>query len=161
MPLWRGTPARRDCLRGRPEFQFDHVTAKPLSRETWLTYATAYRDHSAGHQWILVTAMPEAFYLAGLRKANSRSAMVLALALVLSLVLGAALASMVTAPLRHMAHATRTMARRGPERPGARQPDWRSSMLSRDRSTPWRPGSRRRLTIWSEKSRRGRAASAS
>ena len=95
---------------GTTEFQFDHVTAKPLSRETWLTYATAYRDHSAGHQWILMTAMPEAFYLAGLRKANSRSAMVLALALVLSLVLGAALASMVTAPLRHMAHATRTMA---------------------------------------------------
>ena len=92
------------------EFQFDHVTAKPLSRETWLTYATAYRDHNAGHQWILMTAMPETFYLAGLRKANSRSAMVLALALVLSLVLGAALASMVTAPLRHMAHATRTMA---------------------------------------------------
>ena len=95
---------------GTTEFQFDHVTAKPLSRETWLTYATAYRDPSADHQWILITAMPEAFYLAGLRKANSRSAMVLALALVLSLVLGAALASMVTAPLRHMAHATRTMA---------------------------------------------------
>ena len=55
--------------------------------------------------------MPEAFYLAGLRVANSRSAMVLALALVLSLVLAAALASMVTAPLRRMAHATRTMAR--------------------------------------------------
>jgi len=45
-----------------------------------------------------------------LRKANSRSAMLLALALVLSLVLGAALASMVTAPLRRMAHATQTMA---------------------------------------------------
>ena len=95
---------------GTTEFQFDHVTAKPLSRETWLTYATAYRHHSAGDDWTLMTAMPEAFYLAGLRKANSRSAMVLALALVLSLVLGAALASMVTAPLRHMAHATRTMA---------------------------------------------------
>ena len=95
---------------GTTEFQFDHVTAKPLSRETWLTYATPYRDHSPGHDWILMTAMPESFYLAGLRKANSRSAMVLALALVLSLVLGAALASMVTAPLRHMAHATRTMA---------------------------------------------------
>jgi PAS domain S-box-containing protein len=95
---------------GTAEFQFDHVTAKPLSRETWLTYATAYRGHSAGRDWILMTAMPEAFYLAGLRKANSRSAMVLALALVLSLVLGAALASMVTAPLRHMAHATQTMA---------------------------------------------------
>jgi len=95
---------------GATEFQFDHVTAKPLSRETWLTYATAYRDHGTGHDWILMTAMPESFYLAGLRKANSRSAMVLALALVLALVLGAVLASMVTAPLRHMALATRTMA---------------------------------------------------
>ena len=95
---------------GPTEFQFDHVTAKPLSRETWLTYATAYRNPSAGREWILMTAMPEAFYLAGLRQANSRSAILLALALVLSLVLGAALASMVTAPLRHMAHATQTMA---------------------------------------------------
>ena len=49
------------------EFQFDHVTEKPLSRETWLTYATTYRDDGAGRDWILVTAMPEAFYLAGLR----------------------------------------------------------------------------------------------
>jgi PAS domain S-box-containing protein len=93
------------------EFQFDYVTAKPLARETWLTYAAAYRDVTAGRQWILITAMPESFYLAGLRKANSRSAMVLALALVLSLVMAAALASMVTAPLRQMALATRTMAR--------------------------------------------------
>ena len=93
---------------GTAEFHFDHVTAKPLSRERWLTYATAY--HGADHDWILMTAMPEVFYLAGLRKANSRAAMVLALTLVLSLVLGAALASMVTAPLRHMAQATRTMA---------------------------------------------------
>ena len=93
------------------EFQFDHVTEKPLSRETWLTYATPYRDDSAGRDWILVNAMPEAFYLAGLRVANSRSAMVLALALVFSLVLAAALASMVTAPLRRMANATRMIAR--------------------------------------------------
>src|SRR5262245_15817433 len=93
------------------EFQFDHVTQKPLSREAWLTYATAYRDDRTGRDWILVTAMPEAFYLAGLRRANSRSAMVFALALVLSLMLAAALASMVTAPLRRMANATRMMAR--------------------------------------------------
>src|SRR5499426_53557 len=93
------------------EFQFDHVTQKPLSREAWLTYATAYRDDRTGRDWILVTAMPESFYLAGLRVANSRSAMVFALALVLSLVLAAALASMVSAPLRSMADATRMMAR--------------------------------------------------
>jgi PAS domain S-box-containing protein len=92
------------------EFQFDHVTAKPPSRQTWLAYATTYRDEAAGRHWVLVTAMPEAFYLAGLRVANSRSAVVFALALVLSLVLAAALASMMTAPLRRMARATRAMA---------------------------------------------------
>ena len=93
------------------EFRFDHVTARPLSRETWLTYATTYRDDSGGRHWILVTAMPEAFYLAGVRIGSSRSAMVFALALVLSLVLAAALASMVTAPLRRIARATQAMAR--------------------------------------------------
>ena len=93
------------------EFRFDHVTAKPLSRETWLTYATTYREGSGGRHWILVTAMPEAFYLAGLRIGSSRSAMVFALALVLSLVLAAALASTVTAPLRRISRATQAMAR--------------------------------------------------
>ena len=107
--------ARHAAPSGQPEaaieFQFDHVTEKPLSRETWLTYATPYGDDSAGRDWIVVTAMPEAFYLAGVRVANSRSAMMFALALVFSLVLAAALASMVTAPLRRMANATRMMAR--------------------------------------------------
>ena len=93
------------------EFRFDHVTTRPLSRETWLTYATAYRDDSRGRHWILVTAMPEAFYLAGARVGSSRSAMVFALALVLSLMLAAALASTVTAPLRSISRATQALAR--------------------------------------------------
>jgi len=57
-----------------------------------------------------MTAMPEAFYLAGLRKSQQpfcdgagAGAGALAGA-------GRGVASMVTAPLRHMAHATRTMA---------------------------------------------------
>ena len=92
------------------EFRFDHFTARPLSRETWLTYAMAYNDDITGRHWTLVTAMPEAFYLAGVRAGGSRSAMVFAVALVLSLVLAAALASMVTAPLRRIARATQAMA---------------------------------------------------
>ena len=40
---------------------------RPLSRETWLTYATRYREDAGGRHWTLVTAMPEAFYLAGMR----------------------------------------------------------------------------------------------
>jgi PAS domain S-box-containing protein len=100
-----------DVATAAKEFKFDHVRAKPLSRETWLTYATTYRDHNSDRNWILVTAMPEGFYLAGQHIANSRSAMVFALALLLSLVLAAALASIVTAPLRRMARATEAMAR--------------------------------------------------
>jgi signal transduction histidine kinase len=93
------------------EFRFDHVTAKPLSRETWLTFATTYSDVNAGRDWILVTAMPEAFYLAGVRMGSSRAAMVFAMALALSLLLAAVLASMVTAPLRRISRATQKMAR--------------------------------------------------
>jgi len=93
------------------EFRFDHVTAKPLSRESWLAYAAPYRDDGGSRHWILVTAMPEAFYLAGARAGSSRAAMVFAVALVLCLLLAAALASMVTAPLRHIARATGAMAR--------------------------------------------------
>ena len=70
----------------------------------------AYNDDITGRHWTLVTAMPEAFYLAGVRAGGSRSAMVFAVALVLSLVLAAALASMVTAPLRRIARATQAMA---------------------------------------------------
>ena len=92
------------------EFRFDHVTAKPLSRETWLTYATTYQAGVSGRPWILVTAMPEAFYLAGARTASSRSAMVFALALVLSLILAAVLTSMVTAPLRRISSTTSAVA---------------------------------------------------
>ena len=57
-----------------------------------LTYATLIATTAPAATGFLVNAMPEAFYLAGLRVANSRSAMVLALALVFSLVLAAALA---------------------------------------------------------------------
>ena len=82
--------------------------------------------------------MPEAFYLAGLRVANSRSAMVFALALLLSLVLTAALASIVTAPLRRMARATQAMARgdMSTRVPGSKLEELGSLA---DSSTTWRP----------------------
>ncbi|HEV8550416.1 MAG TPA: response regulator, partial [Polyangiaceae bacterium] len=94
------------------QFRFDHVTAKPLSRETWLARASNYRDPRGGDEdWTLTTLMPEAYYLAGVRTGKSRSALVFALALLLSLALAAVLASEVTAPLRRVAEATRTLAR--------------------------------------------------
>ncbi len=93
------------------ELRFSHVTAKPLSRETWLARAEAYRDRRGEHsEWLLVTAMPEGYYLAGVKTGNSRSAMVFALALLLSLAVAAPLASVVTTPLQRISRATGALA---------------------------------------------------
>jgi PAS domain S-box-containing protein len=89
------------------QFQVDHVTPKPLSRQTWLMYASVYPLERIGRSddWILVTAMPETSYLAGVQSGSSRSAMVFAVALLASLGLAATMAATVTAPLRRISHA--------------------------------------------------------
>ena len=93
------------------QFQLDQITEKPLSREIWLVRATAYQDRTGAHaDWIVLTLMPESFYLAGIRAGNSRSAMVFALALLLSLAVAAVLAAIVTRPLRHISHASHALA---------------------------------------------------
>jgi two-component system sensor histidine kinase/response regulator len=93
-------------------FRFDIVTAKPLSRETWLAQATPYQDRRGGHvDWILVTATPESYYLSGVREGRVGSAKVVVVALILSLVIAVLLAELVTAPLRRIADATRALAR--------------------------------------------------
>jgi signal transduction histidine kinase/ActR/RegA family two-component response regulator len=97
---------------GSLQFRYEHLTEKPLSRETWLVHATPYRDEQGERRdWILATALPEAHYLAGVRTGNSRSAMVFAASLLLALAVAAALASSVTAPLSQMSRATRGLAR--------------------------------------------------
>jgi PAS domain S-box-containing protein len=89
------------------QLQVDHVTTKPLSRQRWLTYASAYPFGHVGRDddWILVTAMPETSYLAGVQTGHSRSAMVFAVALLAALGLAAAMGSTVTAPLRRISQA--------------------------------------------------------
>ena len=99
-----------DALRTAQQFRFDVVTAKPLARETWLSQATPYQDRSGETDWILVTAMPESYYLEGVRTGNSQSAMVFAMALALALVVAIGLAAIVTAPIRRLALATRALA---------------------------------------------------
>jgi len=81
------------------QFRFDVVTAAPLSRETWLSQATPYQNRGGDTDWILLTAMPAAYYLEGVREGNSRSAMVFAIALVLSLLVAAYLATRVAGPI--------------------------------------------------------------
>ncbi|MES2177559.1 MAG: response regulator [Gemmatimonadota bacterium] len=87
------------------EWRFDHVTPQP-SRETWLARAAPYAGRHGEHaDWVIVTVMPEAYYLAGIREGNSHSAIISALALLMSVAVAALLASMVTAPIRRIARA--------------------------------------------------------
>jgi len=89
------------------QFHVDYVTERPLSRQRWLTYASVYPLKRTGHHddWLLVTAMPEASYLAGVQSGHSRTAMMFAVALLVSLGLAAAAAATVTAPLRRLSQA--------------------------------------------------------
>lgn len=96
-------------LKNAVQFRFDIVTAKPLSRETWLSQATPYRDRRGENDWVVMTAIPAAYYLEGVRAGNSRSAMVFAVALVLSLVVAAWLAMVVATPICRIAQATREL----------------------------------------------------
>ena len=96
-------------LKTAVQFQFDIVTAKPLSRETWMSLATPYQDRSGEKDWLLLTAMPAAYYLEGVRTGNSRSAMVFAVALTMSLVVAASLATIVATPICRISHATQAL----------------------------------------------------
>jgi PAS domain S-box-containing protein len=105
------TPWSPAQLKEGVEFRFDYVVEKPLSRQTWLTRATAYQDRRGGHaDWVVLTVMPESYYLEGAQAGGSRSAMIFALALLLSLAVAAVLAGLVTGSLRRLSLATETMA---------------------------------------------------
>jgi PAS domain S-box-containing protein len=92
------------------QYQFDHITEKPLARTTWLARGVAYKDRLGGHRdWIVLTVMPDSYYLAGVQTGSSRSAMIFTLALLLVLVLGAFLASLVTRGLRDLSRATQSL----------------------------------------------------
>jgi two-component system, sensor histidine kinase and response regulator len=97
------------ALKSAVQFRFDIVTAKPLSRETWLSQAMPYQDRSGKTDWVLITALPAAYYLEGVRSGNSLSAMVFAAALVMSLMVAAYLATIVTAPICRISHATQEL----------------------------------------------------
>ena len=99
------------ALKTARQLQFDIITSKPLAREAWLMQVTPYQDRSGGTDWLLLTAMPESWYLEGVRTGNSQSAMVFAVALLLTLIAAILLSALVTAPIRRLARATRALAR--------------------------------------------------
>ncbi|MFA9217633.1 MAG: ATP-binding protein [Sphingomonadaceae bacterium] len=99
------------ALKSPRQLHFDVVISKPLARESWLMQATPYQDRSGRTDWVLLTVMPESWYLEGVRSGNSQSAMVFAVALMMTLVAAIVLSALVTAPIRRLALATRALAR--------------------------------------------------
>jgi two-component system sensor histidine kinase/response regulator len=99
-----GTEGRKDTV----QFRFHRITEKPLGRVTWL--ARAETTLGRKDRTILV-ALPESYYLARIRDANSRSAMIFTLALLLALALTAGLAAGVIGGLTRLSEVTRSLAR--------------------------------------------------
>ncbi|WP_411823903.1 PAS domain-containing protein [Leptospira sp. 'Mane'] len=97
-------------LENTNQFRFDIVTAKPLSRETWLAQVSPYRDSNRNINWLVVTAIPTTYYLEGILTGNSRSAMVFAIALTLSLLIAVVLAGIVAAPIQRISDASQAIA---------------------------------------------------
>ncbi len=97
-------------LKAEQEFRFVVVTARPLSRENWLARATRYSDNARQVSWVIVTAMPESYYLAPVREGGSRTAMLSAVALSAALALAALLAAVVVTPIQRISQSIEAMA---------------------------------------------------
>lgn len=92
-------------------FSFAVVTKKPLSRENWNAMVTIYTHPNLKEKTYLITLFPYSFYLSGVITGNSKSAMVFAWAILLSLILAAVMAEFVTRPVLSFAKASKSLAR--------------------------------------------------
>lgn len=87
-----------------------HVTlksARKLSREKWLI---DIRPIGGNKIYSLITAMPESYYLAGVRKGQTDSSLIFALGLVLVLFITGVLGAMVITPIRRACHAAHELS---------------------------------------------------
>ena len=91
------------------QLTFDIVKAKPLSRQVWLMQVTPFDNQTL--DWLIVTSIPSSYYLEGVNAGNSQTAMVFAIALVLSLLIAIILAGIVAGPIRKITIASREIAK--------------------------------------------------
>lgn len=92
-------------------FSFAVVTKKPLSRENWNAMVTVYTHPKLKEKTYLITLFPSSFYLSGVISGNSKSAMVFAWAILLSLILAAVVSEFVTRPVLSFAKASKSLAK--------------------------------------------------
>lgn len=87
-------------------FQFDQVISKPLSHQTWIVNASPYKDN-----WIVLTVIPKDYYLEGVQKGQSNSAMIFAVALLLGLITTVVLGSIVIQPIQKICRTTEAFSK--------------------------------------------------
>lgn len=100
-----------DINTSEKRFSFAVVTKKPLSRENWNAMVTEYSHPKLKEKTYLITLFPYSFYLSGVLRGNSKSAMVFAWAILLSLLLAAFIAEFVTRPVLSFAKASKSLAK--------------------------------------------------
>lgn len=99
-----------DRIREKQSFSFPVISSKPLSYETWIALFTPFILSSDERPYFLVAAIPAAYYKQGVMIGNSQSAMVIAIALLLSLIGATVLSSFLTKPVARIAWASQAMA---------------------------------------------------
>jgi signal transduction histidine kinase len=93
------------------QLKFPVVTKSPLSREVWYAVVTTYENKAIKQKLKIVTLLPAAFYLGGVRSGNSDSATVFAYALILSLFVAVGLARFVLSPILSVSSAANALAK--------------------------------------------------
>ncbi|PJZ70443.1 PAS domain-containing sensor histidine kinase [Leptospira perolatii] len=92
------------------QYPFDIISAKPLFRKTWLAQANPYVNQSASEDWIVLTVMPESYYLEGVQLGNAKSGIIFAIGLTLALLVAVLLADILARPIGRISIATRALA---------------------------------------------------
>lgn len=88
-------------------FEFDTLTAQPLSRQTWLAQAVPYQNQTAN--WTIIVCLPESYYLEGVAAGRSQSAIVFSVALVLAVLMAVGISNLITAPIRRLLKGTKAV----------------------------------------------------
>lgn len=96
----------------KPDFHLEYKvnlqSARKLTKETWDIHAVPVAGEKG---LILLTAMPEHYYLSGVLEGQNRSSLVFAFGLVLVLFIVGVLGAMVITPIRRVCHAAHALSK--------------------------------------------------
>lgn len=90
--------------------RIDIIKTKPLLKETWLVQVAPFTEPEHSIDWIIITALPQSYYLEGIHTGSSQSALVFSVAIILVMIIVGILSKLVTDPIRSISSATKLLA---------------------------------------------------